>query len=330
MKGADILDYIDQKVKDGVEGLTIYGVPKSGKSNMVRRINKDCMVRHKENLIMPGTVNCEWRNLLYHPDKPVKDFKILVPHDYKISGYLIPPEISAKTVKTDFSKIKIADYLEDKEQFLLVIYDNHYRDLEFPKRIAIWNEIAKQLNDRTFQVEIPIGLTFDEAGVYFPQLSLADHFIEVYRFSMLTVDFRKNNVRFIGISQLDTEIVNTIREKQYWTILRKGIYSKRVPLKVRKGTPFYALDQYAILEGGVYTRDNRVKKMPETDSIMKMIPQEQLEIMGDKESKINRKHQKEMFVNGVRIGLSVDNLCKTLMIPQSTGYRWKNEIQIAV
>ena len=226
MKGADIFNYIDQDVKDGVEGLNVHGVPKSGKSNIVRRINKDCMLRHNENLIMPGTVNCEWRNLLFHPDKPVKDYKILLPEGFEFKYHNIPDYMEKHFEVINYDKIQLADYLEDKSRFLLVIYDNHFRDIYFYKRIEIWNKIAKQLIDRTFQVERPIGLTFDEAGVYFPQIALAEHYGEIYRFSNLVVDFRKNNIRLITISQLDTEIINTIRLKQYWTILKKGFSRK--------------------------------------------------------------------------------------------------------
>jgi hypothetical protein len=273
VKGADIQDYIDQDVKDGVEGLMIYGVPKSGKSNMARRIDKDCMIRYEENLIMPGTVNCEWRNLLYHQDKPVRDYKILLPEGIEFKDHNLTPEIKKHLEYKNFDNINVADYLEDQKQFLLVIYDNHFRDLLFYKRVEIWNEVARQLIDRTYSLETPIGLTFDEAGVYFPQIALSEHYSEVYRFSNLVVDFRKNNIRFKGISQLDTEVLNTISLKQYWTVLRKGVYSKRIPRKARRVTPFYAIDQYTILEGGIYTSGNRVVKMKESDYMMKIIPQ---------------------------------------------------------
>ncbi|MHA2010438.1 MAG: hypothetical protein ACXACY_23465 [Candidatus Hodarchaeales archaeon] len=294
MIGADVLNYIDQDVKDGVEGIKIFGVPKSGKSNLMRRINKDCMLRHKENLIMPGTVNCEWRNLLYHKDKPVRDYKILLPEGIEFGFHNITHEIKQHIEYINYDNLKIADYLEDNEQFLLVVYDNHFDDLLLHHRIAIWNNIAKQLIRRMYSLEQAIGLCFDEGGIYFPQISLGDHYAEIYRFSNLVVDFRKNNIRLQLISQLDTEMLNTISEKQFWTILRKGVYSKRIPRKARRVTPFYAIDQYTILEGGIYTSGNTVVKMKESDRMMKIVPQSDPQIETKENQKIkNLREQRD-------------------------------------
>ena len=52
-------------------------------------------------------------------------------------------------------------------------------DLLFYKRIDIWNNVYRQLITRTFDIGKPIITAFHEAGVYFPQIALSDHYGEI-------------------------------------------------------------------------------------------------------------------------------------------------------
>ena len=270
MKGVSINDYIDANPKDGIEGMCIFGVPKSGKSNMAHRIISDCLKRNNENLVMSGDMFCEFRNLILSQSH--YDYEILIPKGFKIKYF--PEEIKKKLPLTEieYKDINIEKYLINQTRKILVIYDAFFYELLLYKRVGLWNNIAKQLLYRTYSLDKPIILLFHEGGVFFPQISIAEQWMETYKFNQLNVDFRKGLVRLILISQLDKEILSTVREKQYWIIYKKGNYSDSVPKPIRQRTPFFAVDHYCISYGGIYTSNNRVKKLPEQKEIWKMIP----------------------------------------------------------
>jgi hypothetical protein len=135
-----------------------------------------------------------------------------------------------------------------------------------------FNDIATQILFRTYTLEKPIVLLFHEAGVFFPQISLKEHWRETYIFNQLNVDIRKGLIRLILISQLDKEILNTVRSKQYWVIYKKGKYSDGVPEPIRKNTVYYDVSQYCIAYGGIYTPRNTITKLKESKTVWKMIP----------------------------------------------------------
>lgn len=271
MKGVSINDYVYSDPKDGIEGLCLFGVPKSGKSNMAHSIIYECLKYNEENLVLPGDMFCEFRNLILHKEC-YNEFILLVPENYDIFDHNIPAEIWDKRIPVDYAELDIEEHLKGKSKTILVIYDAlFYKELLW-RRVKLWNDIATQILFRTYSLDKPIILLFHEAGVFYPQISLKDHWRETYNFNQLNVDFRKGLVRLILISQLDKEILNTVRQKQYWVIYRKGNYSDSVPRPIRKRMPFYAVDQYCVSYGGIYTPNNRTAKLPEEKDQWKMIP----------------------------------------------------------
>lgn len=273
MKGVSLVDYVTDDIRDGVEGLNIHGVPKSGKSNMATGICDQLMNAYGENLIIPGDLNCEWRHFV--SNKSVDDYIVLIPEELEGNIELLNVDKSHLDY-IDYSELDIKNHLlmkdeSEKTNFMLVIYDAHFQGSEFYRKIVLWNKIAKQLIRRTYLLYTPIILLFHEAGVYFPQISIGKHFEEIYNFSQYLVDFRKSKIRAILISQLDSEIVNTIWYKNYWSIYRKGRYSKRVPSDIRDQTPFYGITKYCISHGNLYTPNNIVKKYNECSDMWKMI-----------------------------------------------------------
>lgn len=287
-------DYIDEDTRDGKEGVCIFGNPKQGKSNTANRLCKDEMLYHKKNLIMPGDVNCEFRNLLFHPHNPIKEFDILVPHDCEFKFANMPDWIKKHIVKVNYDNdIIIEDFLKGKEQKLLVIYDDHLDDLIYWKRLDIWNDVSKQLIRRTFSLDNPIIFRFDEAGVYFPEIALGEHYRMIYRFNYLNVSFRKSHVQIMLIAQLDSEMKSTIHGKQIWRILKKGAYSKRIPLAVRLSAPFFSRDQMALFYGGIYNKEVFIYKMEEAKDVYKMIP---LTVYDDTNISTNQENGREKYV----------------------------------
>ena len=256
----------------------IYGNPKMGKSNTLNRLNKDDLIAYDRNIIMPGDVNCEFRNLLYHPDKPVKEFEILVPNDCEFEYAQIPDWCIKHITPIDYSKdIIIENFLKNKTRKLLVIYDDHLDDLVYWKRLEIWNDVAKQLIRRTYDLELPADkrttiLRFDEGGAYFPEIALGNHYKMIYRFNYLNVAFRKSHVQLQLASQQDSEMKSTIHGKQTWKILKKGAYSKRIPKNVRGSAPFFSRDQMALFYGGIYNKEIYIYKMEEAPVVWKMVP----------------------------------------------------------
>jgi len=332
-------DYVDENVRDGKEGLNIFGNPKQGKSNTANRICKDEMLKYGKNIIMPGDVNCEFRNLLYHKHKPIKEFDILVPKDCEFKFANMPNWVEKHIKRVDYSNdIILEDYLKNKSSKLLVIFDDHLDDLIYWKRLQIWNDISKQLIRRTFELERPIILRFDEAGVYFPEIALSDHYRMIYRFNYLNVSFRKSQVQIILIAQIDTEMKSTIHGKQTWRICKKGAYSKRIPRVVRKAAPFFSRDQFALFNGGIYNKECFIYKMEEAPVVWKMIPTtdyESVEMTGADE-----KERKKYVYESLKFiipqyyeewkdikGFTKSKLAKLSGVPTRTVHTWVTEFE---
>ena len=292
-------DYLHEDVRDGKEGLCLYGNPKQGKSNTDNRLCKDELEYHHRNLIMPGDVNCEWRNLLYHPNKPVKEFEVLVPKECEFEFGNIPEWVHKHLTPVDYSNdIILEDFLKDKEQKLLVIYDDHLDDMVYWKRLEIWNDVGKQLIRRTFDLdkkpsERVILLRFPEAGVYFPEIALGEHYKQIYRFNFLNVQYRKSHVQVMMEAQQDAEMKSTIHGKQNWKMLKKGAYSKRVPRVVRSSSPFFSRDQLALFDGGIYNKEITIYKMQEAPVPWKMVP---LTDYNEQEMSQNEEKLREQYV----------------------------------
>jgi len=332
-------DYIEEDTRDGKEGLKIHGAPKQGKSNTLNRIDKDDMLRFGKNLIMPGDVNCEFRNLLYHHQEPVKSFDILVPHDCEFKFANIPEWALKHLVKVNYDNdIIVEDFLKNKDRHLLIVFDDHLDDLIFHQRLNIWNDIGKQLIRRTFELDRPIIFRFDEGGVYFPEIAIGDHYKGVYRFNSLNVSYRKSKVELQLISQLDSEMKQSIHGKQNWVIYKKGVYSKRVPMKIRRAAPFFSRDQMALSYGGIYNKEVYIYKMKEAPVVWKMIPitdyqDRDIKTVDEQEAKkVVYAYMKSILPDFIKEyknikGFTMTRLSKITGIPKTTIYDWLNTME---
>ncbi len=338
--GISVEDYINENTRDGKEGLNIYGNPKQGKSNTANRICKDEMLINDRNMIMPGDVNCEFRNMLFHKDQPIKEFSILVPHDCEFEFLNVPYDVEKHIIKVDYDNdIILEDHFKGKKRKLVVVFDDHLDDLIFYKRLKIWNDIGKQLIRRTtFDLGVPFIFRFDEGGIYFPEIALAHHYQEVYRFNYLNVSYRKSHVQVMLIAQQNTEMKSTIRGKQGWMILKKGAYSKNIPKIVRKATPFFSKDQVALFYGGIYNKEISIYKMKEANKIWKMVPTTDYQ---ERELSSNDEKEREKYVydylrnmipqfyNEYKNlkGLTQTKLAKLTGIPRTTIRDWINNYE---
>lgn len=258
--------YINFKKHIGVDGMIITGLPGTGKSQIANYILGLCLKERKENFIIPFDVQCEFLNVAPYAKKLI----ILMPEDIEFHFHNFD---KSKVKRIDYEDLSIEKYLRDQDSTLIAIYDNHYRGNQLFERTNLWVKIAQQLLDRTYSLDNAIGILFHEAGIYFPQMPIDKHWKAVRDFSELFVDFRKRLLRGIFISQLDKEILNTIRGKCLWRIYRKGFVSKEGnPKPIYKSTPFLGLNQYHFLHGGLYTMDNEIGRMPEYNLNKRVIP----------------------------------------------------------
>ncbi len=199
------------------------------------------------------------------------DVQVLIPEEDDLIFYY--PEWLEKRdyfTKVNYNDIDIAEYLEDKAKpQILAIYDAHYT---IAPRAFLWVDVFKQLLNRIFDLDSAITLLFHEAGIYWSEMAQGDHWKAVDLFSQFFVDARKGLVRPILVSQLETEVSYTIRNKCMWRIHRKGLGTHNQAEPLRKVIPFTALDEYHLQFGGIYVRYNIADLFAEKKEIYKMIP----------------------------------------------------------
>lgn len=269
-------DWVNYNPRVGVEMLTISGLPGWGKTNAANSLVLKCS-KKGELWIIPGDRFCEWRHFSLYPSI-ISDIKVLVPPSDEVSINYTPQELldykkHNPFIEVDYGKLNVMDFFPDNSGMkftrLLVVYDAH---LKISDRAVLWTKITNQLLNRTTHIDKAIGILFNEAGVLFPQNAAGDHWKAVEQMAEAIVDSRKGLVRLIFISQLQTEIKDTIRKKAMFKMFRKGWAGRSEPIPLQKAAPFTARDRFHLSIGGLYVKNSRIELFTEIIKVYKMIP----------------------------------------------------------
>ena len=298
-KQLDLGSFIESKVrmekfrnfdlKVGVDGAQFIGLPGSGKTSFAMLICKDLIKDRGENILMSGDRFCEFRHFFRYPRfvkkiylfLPLPEIQTLhfhnIPHvenkpiDYAISKkYGIPFE----SIFVDYETFNINEYIkEDLTSTVFAIYDQHFQGKFLYKRAELWKRITKQLLERVELLDVAITTLFNEAGILFQEGASGKHWKEINEYSEIVVENRKGLVRPIYLSQLETEMVHTIRKKMLWKCYRLGTTSaKGVPLAVQRAAPFQSRSAYILMYGNLFSIGNQVPKLSELSETWKIIP----------------------------------------------------------
>lgn len=269
-----IRDWIDYKPNVGVEMLQVSGLPGYGKTSMGNTLILECATKG-ESWVIPGDRFCEWRH--FHKYSLIEEIIVIIPlgldiyyHGDLLNKWKLNNNTDIRFVELDYAKINIMDYLPDDGKVRMVaVFDAHYK---INKRSWLWVNISNQLINRTTHLDKCIGILFNEAGILFPQNAQGDHWKAVAEFATTIVDARKGLLRLIFISQIQTEIMDTVRKKCMFKVFRKGWVAKDEPKAIRKAAPFTARNEYHLSCGGLYCKSNTIDKFIEEKEISKMIP----------------------------------------------------------
>jgi len=198
------------------------------------------------------------------------NYKVLVPRGVAIK--FIPDYIEDYVTRVDYSSLNVLEYLDLN---LVVIYDQHLWPMGI--RTWCWARVLDQLLSRPDQSKAVI-LLFHEAGIYFPEAARAantkeaNHYEAVTTFADLFVEAGKGLVRCIFLSQLETEIKHTIRDKTGWKIFKKGMPGKKQHRLIRKIAPYQARNEFISSHYGLFLADNTSFKFIENKSKWLMTP----------------------------------------------------------
>lgn len=301
-------DYIKYNPKVGVDYLHIIGLPGFGKSSQLNMILLMCM-QLGEIVVMPGDRFCEWRHFLNYP-KTVKKITLIVPQGELIEYTNFPEDITKKygisfeRLELNYRDFRIMDIIsENARSEVFVIYDQHYRtiiqnndeiiDLLY-QRSLLWAKINTQLNDRITHLDKAIVTPFHEAMVYWDQYSSDEQWKAIKTYAKSLVDNRKGLTRPIFLSQEETEVESTVRNKCVWKFYRKGSTKKDSHPHLKKVVPWTARHKYQMVYGGLHVAHNTIDPIKEIHNVWKMIPQGiPLEYLESKEQKEIEKKQKE-------------------------------------
>ena len=276
---ADIQNWLEWNENIGVMGLHIFGFPGSGKSNLANILISYCL-EQGDMILTRGSMNCEWRHFSKILDYKIK---ILIPEELagdkgiKFHGFELKDHDHEYFKPEEF---KIMDHLERGE--ILVIYDAAF---DLASRGWFWAGIFQQLIRRTEKCDAPVTYLDHEAGILFPEIALSgskdaqNHWKAVNKITELFVDFRKNLVRPILLSQLPSEINHRLRDKCLFTIIKQGVAGKHYPEQVREEAPQQLVNQFISSIGkGPYIRWNTSEKFKEIKKMWKMVPQKELSL----------------------------------------------------
>lgn len=269
-----IRDWIDYKPNVGVEMLQISGLPGYGKTSMGNTLILECADKG-ESWVIPGDRFTEWRH--FHKYSVIEEIIVIIPlgleiyyHGDLLNEWKLNNNNDIRFVELDYAKLNIMDYLPDDGKVRMVaVYDAHYK---INMRSWLWVNISNQLINRTTHLNKCVGILFNEAGILFPQNAQGDHWKAVAEFATTIVDARKGLLRLIFISQIQTEIMDTVRKKCMFKVFRKGWVAKDEPKPIRKAAPFTARNEYHLSCGGLYCKSNTIDKFIEEKAIQKMIP----------------------------------------------------------
>jgi len=280
---ADISRFIYWDPDIGLEQSHFFGFHGSGKSNLAHLVLSYCL-ENGEMGLMRGSMNCEWRHFLLY-DYPMKMLipKQLKPIENSVTCLLfnsldhLKREFSFNWDYFDPEKVDIIKHLEPGG--ILVIYDEPF---SLASRGWFWAKTFKKLKYRIEKHTIPVAYVEHEAGILFPEVALSEskkaqsHWCAVNEVCEMFVDFRKNFIRSILISQLESEVNHRLRDKCIYAIIKKGVVGKRYPEEVRKEAPQQRVDQFISSVGKeLYIRGNESPKFDEISEIWKMVPSEE-------------------------------------------------------
>jgi len=266
-------DWINYNPRVGVEMLTISGLPGWGKTNAANSLVLKCF-KKGELWIIPGDRFCEWRHFILYPSI-VDEIIVLIPSKEVVelnyhAQELIDYKKEHPFIEVNYDKLNVMDYFpDDGKTRLLVVYDAHYK---ISGRAILWTKITNQLLNRNIHIDKCIGILFNEAGVLFPQNAAGDHWKAVEQMAEAIVDSRKGLVRLIFISQLQTEIKDTIRKKAMFKMFRKGWAGRQEPIPLQKATPFTARNRFHLSIGGLYVKNSKIDLFEEIIKVYKIIP----------------------------------------------------------
>lgn len=277
---ADISRFIYWDPDIGLEQSHFFGFHGSGKSNLAHLVLSYCLDNGEMGL-MRGSMNCEWRHFLRY-NYPIK---MLVPHQLK------PIEETVTCLEFESLNALKQKYSFDWEYFnpedyeltrqlqeggILVVYDEPF---SLAARGWFWAKAFKKLKYRITKHDIPVAFIEHEAGVLFPEIALSEskeaknHWKAVNQICELFVDFRKNFIRSIMISQMEAEINHRIRGKCTYKIIKKGVVDKSYHKAIVKEAPQQLVNEFISTVGKQhFIRFNQAPKFKEIKAIWKMVP----------------------------------------------------------
>jgi hypothetical protein len=328
--------YHDEDI--GTEALQIDGAPGSGKSNMANLLMSWLLLRG-ECGITRATNHCEWRHFMNytHPIKllyPEELKDIVKPIGFTFEELKKSPDFSIDTFPSD-EPLDIVQYLEPKQ--LLAVYDGGYT---LGTRAWLWADVFDSLVKREELIDTPIAWLDHEAGILLPEIALStsksaeSHWRAVNKVAELFVDFRKNLIRPIMVSQEETEIYHRIRgsSKCFYHIHRRGGVAKWYSDQVKHAAPRLRIDQYisTVGKGEIWTLNNIIEKFREIKKRYKMIvkTKEEIKYLPEEEEEHNGKISNEELkpiVQRLRDqNVPYGKIAKGIDRSKSTVYGWCN------
>jgi hypothetical protein len=276
--------YHDEDI--GTEALQIDGAPGSGKSNMANLL-MSWLLLEGECGITRATNHCEWRHFCNY----IHPIKLLYPEE--LEGIIKDINFSLKTLEihNDFS----IDTFPSDEPFdiiphlspgkIVAVYDGGY---SLGTKGWLWADVFDSLVKRETLIDTPVVWLDHEAGILLPEVALStsksaeSHWRAVNRVAELFVDFRKNLVRPIMVSQEETEIYHRIRSpsKCFYHVHRRGGVAKWYSDQVKHAAPRLRIDQYitTVGKGEIWTLNNQIEKFREIKTRYKMVVKTKEEI----------------------------------------------------
>lgn len=270
----------------GTEALQIDGAPGSGKSNMANML-MSWLLLEGECGITRATNHCEWRHFINysHPIRllyPIELEGIIEEIGFKLEKLAYSNDFSYGTFSSD-EPLDIVDQLQPGR--LLAIYDGGYT---LGTRGWLWADVFDSLVKRNVLIDTVITWLDHEAGILLPEIALStsksaeSHWRAVNKVAELFVDFRKNLIRPIMVSQEETEIYHRIRggSKCFYHIHRRGGLPKWYSNQVKRAAPRLRIDQYisTVGRGEIWTLNNQIAKFKEIKDRYKMIVKTNAEI----------------------------------------------------
>jgi len=316
----------------------IIGKMGSGKSTILNYFINLCL-GNNEAVLMAGDVFCEWKNLAITGK---------IKYDDGIGYYVDLHPVEVCYHKNDkkmlfvnrINRPNISYHMfEGPEDIItrlapgkvVIVYDDNFTERA---QLSFWSQIASLLNRR--KPDFTVAFTHHEIGKLLPMHATSAGFEGVQNFSKELVHFRKADVRFIGCSQLLSEVFWRISQKMIYIIYKQGDRNDwiRDPVKKRMVMEL-AIDEMIVENAGSYSLHNS-PMFPELKTKMRMIGQKKINtnfITGKEApdgymSKEELKEYKIKLAFKMReVGLTLRNIGKILDVHYSTISHWIEKIE---